>query len=193
MSDEFKFTQNSARSVANSATDSIMARQRLESARAAGASESEVAKAVLGTDEEITELGKVISIIALFKAMGEFYGLADPVDQDADEPLENFAYLGYMATLQHYVDSEPAKRWAAFYDAAQTNGDVLEFFLTENEQKDDTIRYHEKYDQHFFQQWKGMPIRPQFALNRADYDELIERATRENAETEARLKQEGKL
>lgn len=193
MSDEFKFTQNSARSVANAATDSIMSRQRSEAARAAGATEYDVVKAALGTDEEIAELGKVICIIALFRALGEFYGLVDPVDQAVEEPLENLAYLGYMATIQHYVDSEPAKRWAAFYDAAQTNGDVLTYFLTENERNDDVIRYHSKYDHHFFQQWKEMSIGAQFALNRTDYDELIAQAERESAEAEARLRQEGKL
>ncbi len=193
MADEFKFTENSARSVVTTALEGIKTSQRITEAKAAGATPSEVAKAAFGSDEAINELGKAVCMLALFRDLGALYDLTDPINVLPGGPRENQVFVGYAACLQHFVDSEPAKRFSDFFDAAQTCGDALTYFLQENGLEDDVIRNHADYDHAFFQEWKAMSLRPQFALNRAAYDRLIEHADREYAETEERLKREGKL
>ncbi len=193
MSDEFKFTQNSARVTVEAELDNAKTKLAIEKVKAEGGTPEDMFHAVFDTQEKIDDLAKSVSVVALLGALGSFFDLADPTEQEADEPLENRAFVGYFAILQKFVDSEPAQRFDKFYTEAKTKGDVLQFFLEENEATDDIIRHHEKYDHDFFQQWKEMPIGPQFALNRNDYDKLIAQAARNNAEAEARLRQEGKL
>jgi hypothetical protein len=193
MADKFEFTENSARSVVNATLEGVKTQQRIEDAVAAGAKPLEVAEAALGTPEDIQDLGKQIGIVNLFLRLGEFYELADPTEQAQDNPLENLAFLGYAACMQHFVDSKPAIRFCEFFNAAQTNGDVLRYFLQENGLNDEDIRFHADYEHAFFQEWKQMQISPRFALNRSSYDAQIAAAEREHSETEEKLNQEGKL
>jgi hypothetical protein len=193
MAEEFKFTENSARSVVNSQMDKVKTRQRIDEAHAAGANPVEVTRAAMGDDEDVEALGKGICVVALFSSLGKVYGLKDPCDREEDEPLENMAFLGYAALLQHYVDSEPAKRFSAFFNSVETNGDALRFFLDENKLEDDVIRYHKDYEHDFFEEWKSQRLSPQFALNRADYDAQVERVRKNNKEAEEQLKKDGYL
>lgn len=194
MSDEFKFTQNSARAAAAEHLDTVMSRQRREDALAAGATVSEAVKAALGTEEEIQALARVVSVVNLWLALGTLYEMPNPTDEAPDAPVTNQAFLGYIATVQFFVDSAPAKRYSALMSRDElTNGDALEYFLKENEVDDSVIRQRPEYDHDYFQEWKQLPVRPQLALNRADYDAQVAAAEASQASIEEQLRREGKL
>jgi hypothetical protein len=141
MSDEFKFTENSAKSVVKSELVSAETKAIIDEGKAAGKSAREVGKAVFAkmSQEEIESLSKTIRLINLLVQMGHAFEMGEIEQQNnwvngdrRSLRLTNHALFGYLAICQHYVDSEPAKKWQRFFDEAQTIGDVYAYFLQEN-------------------------------------------------------------
>lgn len=137
---DFKFTENSAKHAVGGLLAGAETSAVIAEGVAAGKSMDEVGSDVfaLMSKEEIEHLGKGIRIVNLLIQMGEAFGRGTIHEQtdfrdDGSGKLRNHAFLGYMAIAQHFVDSSPAKQWEAFFEAAETIGDVYEFFLAEND------------------------------------------------------------
>lgn len=136
--DKFEFTENSAKSVVEGEMASMKARAIIDEGKAAGKSMEEIGKEVfaLSSLEQKKAFGKLIVIVNLLTQMGYDFNMGTIEQQSMrrfDEPLlVNHAFYGYRAVIQHYVDSEPAKKWEAFFASAETIGDVYRYFLEEN-------------------------------------------------------------
>jgi hypothetical protein len=138
--EDFKFTKNSAKHAVGSLLAGAEASAVIAEGVAAGKSMDEVGADVfaLMSKEEIDDLGKSIRVVNLLIQMGEAFSLGTIHEQtdfrnDGLGKLRNHAFLGYMAIAQHFIDSSPAKQWEAFFAAAETIGDVYDYFLQENE------------------------------------------------------------
>lgn len=136
---DFKFTENSAKHAVGALLAGAETSAVIAEGEAAGKSMEEVGADVfaLMSPEEIQHLGKDVRIVNLLIQMGVAFQLGDIHAQtdfrnDGSGKLRNHAFLGYMAIAQHFVDSSPAKQWEAFFDNAETIGDVFAYFLTEN-------------------------------------------------------------
>ena len=141
----FKRTFGSVRLFLRRKIDSFLTGWIIRIGRWKGRDEQTIAKNALGSKEDIETLARTITFVNTFDRMGKLFGLrAD------SENHYNMAMLGWAAILQHYPDSEPAKRWTALFDTAQTFEDLWTFFLTENKIDSRRVVFLDGYDSQFF-------------------------------------------
>lgn len=138
MSNEFEFTKNSAKSVVDGELIRAKANAIIEEGKVAGKSQMEIgAELFKMTPEEAHDLGKLIHITALLTQMGSAFYMGGTEEQmamnESRTRQRNHAFWGYRAIVNHFVDSVPAKKWEAFFDNAETIGDVYRYFLQEND------------------------------------------------------------
>lgn len=181
---DFKFTKNSAKHAVGSLMASAETSAIMAEGEAAGKSMDEVGAEVFArmSPEEIDHLGKDMRIVNLLVQMGSAFQLGDIHQQtdlrsDAWNKLRNHAFYGYMAIAQHYVDSEPAKQWEAFFEAAETIGDVFRYFLQENDLTFDEASgingYSILYVEELLKTRLDQREIVEFAISQAAMDELI--------------------
>jgi hypothetical protein len=110
-----------------------------------GHDEQVIVKNALGSKEDIQALARTVMFVNAFDRMGKLFNL-----QPDSETNYNMALLGWAAILQHYPDSEPAKRWMVLFDTAQTFEDLWLFFLKENKIDPRRVEFLTGYDPQFF-------------------------------------------
>lgn len=152
-------------SVMTAAIDSAKTTSLIKTMRANGASDQEVANAVLGDEEDMDALVKNMAVLFILGTMGVYFNYTNST---------NPAMLGYAYIAQHYTDAPQAKEFQDFYDRAKTCGDVYNFFCEKAEINPDKIKTFTGYDDIWFTTWLNTKLDGphKFGLNK-EHSELV--------------------
>lgn len=151
----------------DSAIDSARTSSTIETMRASGKTDEEIAAAVLFPDGGSGEnLAHDIIITNLLMEMGEFFCLG----YKSDEENYNKAFFGLALNLQHYVDHPEAVEFNNLVANAKTVNDVWTFFLEKNGLSDEVLEKMASYDKTFFKNLLSMEISQcqGFGINREE-------------------------
>ena len=145
-----KYTENSFKSMADVAIDSARTKALIDVGRKEGRSEEEIVRDVFKDEAGFESLGRSITIINLWKWMGEIFGLyAVEKDKKPGENPNRVLY-GYLLIIQHYVDEPEAKKVQDLFDNAKTIRDLWIYFLECNDISEEKVVYLPGYDHWFF-------------------------------------------
>lgn len=173
--DKRKFTMASAASVVteqlvNAEIDAVM-----DECKAAGKTPLETAEAVIGENGD--GLAKTVCIVSLIKSFSDHYGL---------DYIKSPAFNGYRDILQHYPETDDAQSWWEFFITAETIGDVWRWFVKTTDVDPTGIVTIPGYDDAFFHEQLDHKLRPQFAANQTELDEMLQLALEEHESARAK-------
>ena len=145
-----KYTENSFKSMADVVIDSARTKALIDVGRKEGRSEEEIVRDVFKDEAGFESLGRSITIINLWKWMGEIFGLyAVEKDKKPGENPNRVLY-GYLLIMHYYVDEPEAKKVQDLFDNAKTIRDLWVYFLECNDISEERAVYLPGYDHWFF-------------------------------------------
>lgn len=152
-------------SVTAEAINSAKTTSLIRTMRENGATEEEVAKAVLGGDKDMTALAKNMAVLFILGTMGVYFNYTN----NTNPAMEGYAYIA-----QHYTEAPQAKEFQDFYDSAKTCGDVYNFFCEKAEISPDKIKTFMGYDDVWFTTWLNTKLDGphKFGINK-EHSELV--------------------
>lgn len=149
MSNEPKQDPNvpDAVSMTYAAIDNAKTTATIETMRAAGNTDEEIAAELLlpMTQEE----EKQLALLLLITALGELHKL---------DSTENKAAVGFALIFQHYAHHPVAKEWTQFAEDAKTVGEVYKFFLEKNDLSPEFVQQLPDFDPEHFEQQLAAPF-----------------------------------
>lgn len=155
-----RYTFNSLVLYITTKLDSLKVKWRIWSGRLLNKSDTEIAKNVLGSKEEIEVLGRQITIVNALDRMGDVFDLSIKDEKKS----YNYAFAGWTAILRYYPDRDEAHRWMAMFNTAQTFKDLWEFFLRENTISPQLVQFKPGYDAHFFNWFLTLELSPNYGF-----------------------------
>ena len=145
-----KYTENSFKSMADVAIDSARTKAMIDVGRKEGRSDEEIVRDVFKDEAGFESLGRSITIINLWKWMGEIFGLYAVEKNKKPGENPNRVLYGYLLIMQHYVDEPEAKKVQDLFNNAKTIRDLWIYFLECNDISEEKVVYLPGYDHWFF-------------------------------------------
>lgn len=145
-----KYTENSFKSMADIAIDSARTKALIDVGREEGRSDEDIVNDVFKGDDGFKSLARSITIVNLWKWMGEVFDLPFVSSDVGSAGSVNKVFYGYLLIMQHYVDEPEAKKVQDLFDNAKTIRDLWVYFLECNDINEERVLYLPGYDHWFF-------------------------------------------
>jgi hypothetical protein len=152
-------------SLTHSTLDKANTEAKIDTMRAAGKTDTEIAKAVLGdiSAREESDLLIMVKMMDIHKYMNKYI-------VDNDTPRLRITFAGFYHLMNHQDQHTDAIEWVKLLDTAVTVRDLWGYFLDVNRIEMTDVQSLTGYDNTFFQELLNLPIAKleNFGLNAAE-------------------------